>query len=245
MKNIKDHKITSIIIFIILILLVLFRNQIECFLYPYPRLTTLLGMVLTILIAYLSFYNQTKKENEKSEKIYLNIRKNLEYIYNEGKGTNSNHKLTALLWNIKEINEYKQKHSEVKKITNPSEIRNNYPEFYDIIQQYLNSIKVYKINEELNSIIKKVNSYVTSSDSLNLKDKEQKKINDFLYNIKSFQLIILSHPIYPSTLKEDDLFMEYYILFPIISIVSESENLEIILKDIISFYSNNTESHYV
>lgn len=245
MNCIKDHKIKSIIIFLILVFLFFFRNQIECFLYPYPRLTTLLGMVLTILIAYLSFYNQTKKENEKSEKIYLNIRKNLEQIYNEEKGTSSNHKLTALLWNIQEINEYKQKHSEVNEITNPSEISSNYPEFYISIQQYLNRIEEFKINEELNKIIKKVNFYITSSESLNLKDKEQKKINDFLYNIKSFQLIILSHPIYPSTLNKDDLFMEYYLLFPIISIVSESENLEIILKNIISFYSNNTESHYV
>lgn len=241
MNYFKEHKILVMII-ISLVLLFFFRNQIECFLYPYPRLTTILGMVLTILIAYLGFYNQTKKENEKSEKVYLNIRKKLAHVFVEEKGTvSANHKLTGLLYSINEINRDRQEIKEPIKLTSLKEMSDSYPKYYNSILEFLSYIEKHKINDQLNSIIIIVNKLSTNTDSINLKDKEQKKLNDFLYKIKTFQLIILNHSNYLIYTKQDDLFKEYHLLFAVSKIVSESRDLEILLKEIIEFYSNNTE----
>lgn len=240
MNHFKEHKLLIIIISS-LVLLYFFRNQIEYFLYPYPRLTTILGMILTILIAYLGFYNQTKKENKKSEKVYLNIRKKLAQTYFEEKDKFSNHKLISLVYAIEAINKNKQEMTEPLKRDNIKYISEKHPNLYNSIQIFLDCIEKYEINNHLNNIIKEVNQHTTSSDSIYLKDKEQIKINNFIYNIKRFQLLILNHPNHLSFTKPDDLFREYHLLFSIITIISESENAEAILKNIIDFYSNNTE----
>lgn len=237
---IKKYRLLLVIIFGI-VLTYFLRNQIECILSPYPRITTILGMFLTILIAYLGFYNQTQIDNERSEKIYLNIRKKLAHTFVDEKSVSSNHKLTGLLYAINEINKCRQRIKYPIKLTNLNEIKNTYPEYYDSILAFLSYIENYKINDQLNSIIKIVNKLSTTADSINLKDKEQKKLNDFLYKIKTFQLIILSHSNHLLYTKQDELFREYHLLFAVSNIISESRNSEILLKEIIDFYSNSTE----
>lgn len=143
---------------------------------------------------------------------------------------------------IDEINKNKQEITEPLKRDNIKYISENHPNLYTSIQIFLDCIEKYEINNHLNNTIKEVNQHTTSSDSIYLKDKEQIKINNFIYDIKRFQLLILNHPNHLSFTKPDDLFREYHLLFSIITIISESENAEKLLKNIIVFYSNNTES---
>lgn len=49
---------------ILVLILIFFGNNIENFLTPYPRLTTVFSMVLTITIAYIGIFR------ERNEKVY-------------------------------------------------------------------------------------------------------------------------------------------------------------------------------
>jgi hypothetical protein len=73
LERIKNNIISIIIILLIFIIICLFGKNIESLLKPYPRLTTIFSMVLTITIAYLGFNKENKENDERSNLIKSSI----------------------------------------------------------------------------------------------------------------------------------------------------------------------------
>lgn len=106
LEGIKNNIISIIIILLIFIIICLFGKNIESLLKPYPRLTTIFSMVLTITIAYLGFNKENKENDERSNLIKSSI--DLK-IYKKCGSDYENKNLEQLNNHLKKIKKLKMK----------------------------------------------------------------------------------------------------------------------------------------
>ncbi|WP_440868072.1 hypothetical protein [Staphylococcus shinii] len=174
--------VTVGISFILVVILILFGNNIENFLTPYPRLTTVFSMVLTITIAYIGIFR------ERNEKVYHSkfIKKNIDFKMSKYYGSNYKHieQLNMHLSDIKKLVDKKNKELISHKEGNI---------FKNIfVEEYVNSVAIfmkyyilYDIEDSLSKMGKDLEDEMNDVKNLYLKESSKEFYIDIISSIRN------------------------------------------------------------
>lgn len=167
---------------ILVLILILFGNNIENFLTPYPRLTTVFSMVLTITIAYIGIFR------ERNEKVYHSkfIKKNIDFKMSKYYGSNYKHieQLNMHLSDIKKLVDKKNKELISHKEGNI---------FKNIfVEEYVNSVAIfmkyyilYDIEDSLSKMGKDLEDEMNDVKNLYLKESSKEFYIDIISSIRN------------------------------------------------------------
>ncbi len=174
--------VTVGISFILVVILILFGNNIENFLTPYPRLTTVFSMVLTITIAYIGIFR------ERNEKVYHSkfIKKNIDFKMSKYYGSNYKH--------IEQLNIHL---SDIKKLVdekNKELISHKEGNFYKniFVKEYVNNVAIfmtyyilYDIEDSLSKMGKDLEDEMNDVKNLYLKESPKEFYIDIISSIRN------------------------------------------------------------
>lgn len=167
---------------ILVLILIFFGNNIENFLTPYPRLTTVFSMVLTITIAYFGIFR------ERNEKVYHSkfIKKNIDFKMSKYYGSNYKHieQLNIHLSDIKKLVDKKNKELISHKEGNI---------FKNIfVEEYVNSVAIfmkyyilYDIEDSLSKMGKDLEDEMNDVKNLYLKESSKEFYIDIISSIRN------------------------------------------------------------
>lgn len=230
------------ILFVSLSLIFCKRYYLEYLLYPYPRLVTLISMVLTIAIAFMGFYIQYLNNKDLSKKLYRNIRGQLSSKFTNEKriiGADK-HMLSGFLLNIQEFNKEETKYKVYIRNKSYDELDND---FFTSVYHLLNQIEKDELVNYLADLSDFVNQLLWSPNAIGLKKSERTDLLDFNTKVIELQYLILF--LQADTTKPENGKLEKNQFLDICksnNLITDSKKAEKLLKEIIKFYSNNTES---
>lgn len=181
-KYIKSLFFCIAIISMLIVILILFGNNIENFLTPYPRLTTVFSMVLTITIAYIGIFR------ERNEKVYHSkfIKNNIDFKMSKYYRSNYKHieQLNIHLSDIKKLVDKKNKELISYKEGN----------FYENIfkEEYVNKVSIfmtyyilYDIEDSLSKMGKDLEDEMNDVKNLYLKKSSIEFYIDIISSIRN------------------------------------------------------------
>ncbi|UXU70203.1 hypothetical protein [Mammaliicoccus sciuri] len=223
------------------------RDYLEYLLHPYPRLVTLISMVLTIVIAFMGFFRQHLNNIILSKKIYWNIRSQLSNKFlNEKKLESSiNHKLSGFLLAIRTYNNKETKYRDFLKNKSYEKFNQEQDKdesFFNEGINIINRAKEYDLVNYLADLSDFVNQLLWSPNANNLKASERKALLDFNEKVIELQYLILFLQIDTTKSKNGKLEKNQFLtICKPNNLITDSIKAEKLVKEIIKFYSNNTE----
>lgn len=236
---------------LVVIDLFIFKDALEHMLTPYPRLTTILGMALTLSIAFINFRKDDRKELQRSENLNVRVRKNLikDYVSHE-------QGLKSIKYNLEEIKKHIRNNEELTKANKLSDAV-IYPDFIDSLTALLTNIQDYEISTYFESLSENLSDEITSVVNIDLKDERKNELNKLKMNVDSFIFNVLQNSERLSTYRvqnipnyykeifnrkrDSEVFEEFFLVMFLTDIIKDYETALEQVESIIKFFNESTE----